>query len=107
MTKVKPIEITVTFPLPDWFPPERLGYYKLIYYPKGHVYYGQVKESRTVNSASNAIMKLSGVSVYCFNPMGPWITFKISPRKNLAVEIEKIGAKLHRFLRRYKESRGG
>ncbi|MFA5234798.1 MAG: hypothetical protein WC390_10395 [Sulfurimonas sp.] len=103
--KIKPIQITVTFPLPDWFPPERLDYSVVRHYSKGHIWEGTYEGTDYYNSAGNAIMKLSGTDEFCSDPMGPWISFRISPRKNLTVEIEKISAKLDRFLRRYKESR--
>ena len=103
--KIKPIAIVVTFPVPTWFPPERLNYSIDHRYPKGHAWEGAYERTEHYNSALQSIMNLRGVKECCFDPMGPWIAFEISPRKNLTAEIEKISAKLYRFLRRYKESR--
>lgn len=99
------IETTVTFALPEWFPPERLEYQHHVKYGKGHAWEGQVEKTLYENSATDALFRLKGIKEVCTHPMGPWVTFELDTQKPLQPQIDALGAKLDRFIRRYKESR--
>lgn len=99
------IETTVTFALPEWFPPERLEFANHRRYGMGHAWEGQIEEHRYDNSATDALFRLKGVKEVCTHPMGPWVTFDLDTQKPIQPQIDSLGVKLDRFIRRYRESR--
>lgn len=94
------LDQTVTFSLPDWFPPERLEYTRTKKYSPGHAYAGQVESTDYENSAVDALFRLKGLKEVSTHPMGKWAVFQAKPS-----QVAKLQAKLERFLRRYKEAK--
>lgn len=99
------LEVTTTFALPEWFPPERLDYTRYARYGKGHAWEGQVEKEHYENSAVEALHRLKDVKETCTHPFGKWVTFELDTTKPIQPQIDALGAKLDRFLNRYKEAR--
>jgi len=105
MITLPDFEVHVIFYLPEWFPPERLNYTRIIRYPCGHIFAGQVERSESKNTALDSIMKLKGAKEIYYDSQGPWILFHLPPTRNVNLQICLLQAKVQRFLNRYKESK--
>jgi hypothetical protein len=98
-------DMTVTFWLPEWFPPDRKEYRKSFKYPTGHAWAGQVERTEYHNSAVDNLFRLGNVDEVCHVPGHGWITFKIDPDKNMQKQIDDLRGKLERLLAQYKEAK--
>ena len=106
---IKECERTVTFGMPEWWPPSRLNFQPDPgTYGKDHIWAGQTiyDNIRTENSAENAVLNLSGAKETCTCPWSSWVMFEVPISiRDKEKWINNTRLKLERLLQRYKESK--